>query len=95
MIEAVISLSRHLAHATTSKACAGVLPALAAAMAIFIASPVAAQTIIDEWGTVKAPPAPELKPATADNKTALLLLDFGKQNCGARPRCLTSVPKVQ
>ena len=30
-----------------------------------------------------------------DNKTALLLLDFGKQNCGARPRCLASLPNVQ
>jgi nicotinamidase-related amidase len=90
-----VSLWQRLAQAKTSKTWAGVLPALAAAMAIFVAAPVAAQTIVDEWGTVKAPPAPELKPATADNKTALLLLDFGKQNCGARPRCLTSVPKVQ
>jgi nicotinamidase-related amidase len=54
-----------------------------------------AQTIIEEWGSVKAPPAPALKPFAADGKTALLLLDFGKQNCGVRPRCVASVPKVQ
>jgi nicotinamidase-related amidase len=60
------------------------------------AAPVCAQTIIDEWSTVKAPPPPELKPVTIDTKTtALLLLDFAKQNCGPRPRCLASVPKVQ
>ena len=60
------------------------------------AAPATAQTIIDEWATVKAPPPPELKPVSIDTKTtALLLLDFGKQNCGQRPRCLASVPKVQ
>ena len=33
---------------------------------------------------------------TADVKTtALLLLDFGKQNCGQRPRCVAIVPNVQ
>lgn len=60
------------------------------------AAPVCAQTIIDEWATIKAPPPPELKSVTIDAKTtALLLLDFGKQNCGQRPRCLASLPKVQ
>jgi nicotinamidase-related amidase len=57
-----------------------------------------AQTIVDEWATVKAPKPPELKPVTLDPKTtALLVLDFVKQTCNSerRPRCLTSVPKVQ
>jgi nicotinamidase-related amidase len=57
-----------------------------------------AQTIIDEWNSVKVPPAPELKPVTIDPKvTALLLLDFDKQICNAekRPRCFASIPKVQ
>jgi nicotinamidase-related amidase len=57
-----------------------------------------AQTIIDEWATVQTPKPPELKPVTIDPKTtALLVLDFVKQNCNneRRPRCLTSVPKVQ
>jgi nicotinamidase-related amidase len=52
--------------------------------------------IIAEWASVKLPPAPELKPVTVDPKTtALLLLDFMKGNCGARPRCLASLPNVK
>jgi nicotinamidase-related amidase len=58
-------------------------------------SAAAGQTIIEEWSSVKAPSAPEVKPFAPDDKTALLLLDFGKQNCGQRPRCAASVPKVQ
>ena len=57
-----------------------------------------AQTIVDEWSTVKAPPAPELKSVTIDPKvTALLILDIQKQNCNMerRPRCVASVPKIQ
>src|SRR3972149_11580189 len=57
-----------------------------------------AQTIIDEWDTVKTPPPPELRPVTIDPKTtALLLLDFNKQTCNAerRPRCIASLPKVK
>lgn len=60
--------------------------------------PAGAQTIIDEWTGVQPPKPPELKPVTLDPKTtALLVLDFVKQTCNAerRPRCLTSVPKVQ
>ena len=60
--------------------------------------PASAQTIVDEWATVKAPKPPELKPVTLDPKTtALLVLDFVKQTCNEerRPRCLTSVPKVE
>ena len=71
---------------------AGLLVALSLVVG---ATPASADTIIDEWNTVKAPAPPELKAVTADGKTALLLLDFGKQNCGQRPRCLASVPKVQ
>ncbi|MDO8533598.1 MAG: cysteine hydrolase [Xanthobacteraceae bacterium] len=62
------------------------------------ATSVSAQTIIEEWSTVKAPPAPELKPVTIDNKTtALLVIDMVKQTCNpqARPRCVASIPKVQ
>jgi nicotinamidase-related amidase len=56
------------------------------------------QTIVDEWNSVKIPPAPELRPISLDPKTtALLLLDFNKQACNAekRPRCISSVPKVK
>ncbi len=56
----------------------------------------AAQTIVDEWSTVKAPPAPELKQAVIDPKvTALLVLDIQKQTCSPRPRCVASLPKIQ
>lgn len=56
------------------------------------------QTIIDEWNTVKIPPAPQLKTVTIDAKTtAILLLDFNKQTCNPerRPRCIASIPKVE
>ena len=59
---------------------------------------VAAQTIIDEWASVKAPPPPALKPVTIDTKTtALLMLDFNKQTCNEqrRPRCIASIPHVK
>jgi nicotinamidase-related amidase len=75
--------------------------ALAIAVSFFLYQgviSVSAQTIVDEWATVQAPKPPELKPVTLDPKTtALLVLDFVKQTCNAerRPRCLTSVPKVQ
>jgi len=62
------------------------------------AVPISAQTIVDEWATVQAPKPPELKPVTLEPQgTALLVLDFISQTCNAerRPRCLTSVPKVQ
>jgi len=58
--------------------------------------PAQAQTIIDEWASIKVPPAPELKTVKVDPKeTALLLLDFVKQNCSPRPRCVASLPKMQ
>jgi len=56
------------------------------------------QTIVEEWATVKTPPAPALKPVTVDPKvTAFLILDIQKQQCNAqrRPRCVASVPKIQ
>jgi len=63
-----------------------------------VSSIACAQSIIDEWQSVKTPPAPELKMVTLDPATtALLLLDFNKQTCNAerRPRCITSIPKVE
>ena len=75
------------------------IPIMAAGIAILLLqSPLAAQTVVDEWQRVAAPPAPELKPVTIDPKTtALLLLDFNKQTCNAerRPRCIASIPKVK
>ena len=71
------------------------LAALAAVLAYAVSAP--AQTIIDEWPSVKAPPAPELKPVTVDPKTtALLVMDLIRQSCNneRRPRCVASVPKI-
>ncbi len=70
---------------------------LVVAVAFLTLGTARSETIIDEWGGVKAPPAPTLKPATIDAKTtALLLLDFTTQTCSqkARPRCAASVPKL-
>lgn len=74
------------------------LPIAALAAAFVYAAPAPAQTIIDEWASVKAPPAPVLKPVTADPKTtALLVMDLVKQTCNneRRPRCIASIPKIE
>ena len=61
-----------------------------------VSSCAVAQTIVDEWSMVKAPPAPELKAVTLEAKsTALLMLDFVAPNCTQRPRCMASVPAVK
>jgi nicotinamidase-related amidase len=58
--------------------------------------PARASDIVAEWASVKAPAAPALKPVTVDPKTtALLMLDFMKQNCGQRPRCTASLPAMK
>jgi nicotinamidase-related amidase len=72
--------------------------------AVFVAAiftyvaPARAETIIDEWSSVKAPPAPTLKSVTLDPKTtALLMIDIINQTCNMkmRPRCVAMVPKVE
>lgn len=69
---------------------------LAAAVAALVPALSSATTIIDEWPNVKAPPAPALKPVTVDPKTtALLMLDFVPPTCGARPRCIASLPAMK
>jgi hypothetical protein len=72
--------------------------AAAAAAGDFAAPAARADTIIDEWASVKAPPAPELKAVTLDIKTtAILVMDLVKQTCNddARPRCVASIPKIE
>jgi nicotinamidase-related amidase len=74
------------------------LPLAALAAVLVYAAPALAQTIINEWQSVKAPPAPELKAVTLDPKTtALLVLDLVKQTCNneRRPRCVASIPKIE
>ena len=61
----------------------------------FAASPSAAD-ILDDWDTAKTPAPVEVKPVTVDAPTtALLILDMMKANCGARPRCVATVPTVK
>ena len=62
-----------------------------------LAPSVRAKTIIDEWNSIKAPPAPALHNVTVDPRTtALLVLDLVKPVCTTpyRPRCLATLPKV-
>lgn len=73
------------------------IAALVAATAMAAATTAApAASIVEEWASVKAPPAPELKPVTADPKTtALIVVDMVKQTCNVRPRCGETVPHVE
>ncbi len=74
------------------------MPLAALAAAFVYAAPAPAQTIIDEWSSIKAPPAPELKAVTVDPKTtALRVMDLVKQLCNEknRPRCVASIPKIE
>jgi nicotinamidase-related amidase len=73
---------------------AGVLAALAG----LIIPAAQADSVIDEWATVKAPPPPELKPVSIDAaSTALIVMDISSQSCTVekRPRCVATLPKVQ
>ena len=74
------------------------LPLVALTAGLSYGAPSSAQTIIDEWQSVKAPPAPELKSVTLDPKTtALLVIDMIKQTCNEqrRPRCVVAIPKIE
>ncbi|HEY5377982.1 MAG TPA: isochorismatase family protein [Pseudolabrys sp.] len=72
------------------------IAALTAAFITALALPAYAGDIVDEWASIKQPAAPTLKPVTVDPKTtALLMLDFMKQNCGKRPRCLATLPAMK
>ncbi len=74
------------------------LTIIALALGLLPAASVSAETIIDEWANVKAPPPPELKSVTLDPKTtAVLVIDLIKQTCNnqRRPRCVASIPKVE
>ena len=68
----------------------------ASALLAAVSAPVLAGDITTDWASVKPPPAPELKPVTVDPKTtALLVLDFMKDNCGQRPLCIATLPNVK
>ena len=74
------------------------LPLAALAALLSYAEPSSAETIIDEWATIKAPSPPELKSVTLDPKTtAILVVDMLKQTCNEqrRPRCVAAIPKIE
>jgi nicotinamidase-related amidase len=56
-----------------------------------------AQSIIEEWATVQAPPPPPIAKVTVEPATtALLVLDLAKQTCNPeqRPRCVAMLPRI-
>ncbi len=58
-------------------------------MVVTLALPARATDIIDEWASVKVPPAPEVKPVTVDAKTtALLVIDMNKVVCSTERSAL-------
>jgi nicotinamidase-related amidase len=60
-------------------------------------APAPAQTIIDEWSSVKIPPPPELHKVTIDPKTTVLMvMGFVRDSCNVtrRPRCAATIPHV-
>src|SRR6185437_6843438 len=69
----------------------------ALAMMALFCSPVAAQTVIEDWSSVKPDAAPALKPVAVEAKTtALIVMDLLKQSCNEkRPRCVASIPKIK
>ena len=70
---------------------------LVAASILACVAPAAAQTVMEEWDSVKALPAPPLKPITVDPKTtALLIFDMTNQFCGPRyTHCPEMVPTLK
>ena len=68
---------------------------LAALASILAAAPAGAQTIVDQWSSVKLPPAPELKTVKANPQTtAFLVLDLINPICSTKPACTATLPKV-
>jgi nicotinamidase-related amidase len=66
------------------------------AASVALSLPAHAADIVDNWAQVQAPAAPKLDSVTVDPKTtALLMLDFLKQNCAPNPVCMGTLPAMQ
>jgi Isochorismatase family len=78
-------------------ATAAAIIAAVTALSSAVGSAARAANVIDEWGNVKAPAAPELKAVTVDPKTtALLMLDYiPAPYCTANPRCVATLLAVK
>jgi nicotinamidase-related amidase len=82
-----MTIARHLLTCTA---------AVTAIAAIAVAVPQSAADILSDWKGVTLPPPPEPKPVTLEGKTtAFLMLDFMKEGCNRRPRCLAIVPAMK
>lgn len=71
---------------------------LVVAAGMLAAPSLQAQSVIEEWATVTAPPPPDVKTVTLNpKKTVYMILDFRKQSCTSdrRPRCVAALPHVQ
>lgn len=88
---------------TTARRTTTILAALLLAAAA-TPLPASAETIIDQWSSVKVPAPPALKAVKIDAKdTALLVLDFngaqdpnkGPCNTKTKPRCIASLPRME
>jgi nicotinamidase-related amidase len=74
------------------------MAALAAVSFVSLALPAPAGDIVEEWDSVKLPPAPQLKAVTINAKTtALLVFDIIKPVCNMEryPRCRGTFPTVK
>lgn len=68
---------------------------LIALASVVTPAPAGAQTIVDQWSSVKLPPPPELKKVKADPQTtAFLVLDLIDPICSTKPTCTATLPKV-
>ena len=69
------------------------LPLAALAAVLSYAVPSSAETIIDEWAQVKAPPPPKLESVALDPKTtAILMVDIIKQTVTSKDARGASLP---
>jgi len=72
--------------------------AIAAFLLTACLSSAQAQNVVDEWSSIKPPPAPKLHTVSIDpRQTALLVMDFNQGDCvaGKRERCVAAIPKVE
>lgn len=72
--------------------------ALLVAALVLLPCAARADTVIDQWSSATAPPAPVLRSVTIDpKKTALLILDYSTKTCttATRPRCAAALPNVR
>jgi nicotinamidase-related amidase len=84
-------------HARPSARWTALAAAALVALIPLIPSGARAQTVIDDWSKVQAPPAPALSAVTVNpKKTALFVMDFNVLGCvpDKRARCAAALPRL-